>query len=44
MIEGAPLPEGLDALPDFKRSDFPLDELGTHQSEAQEIYDKAGWN
>ena len=44
MIEGTPLPEGLGALPDFKKSDFPLDELGTHQSEAQEIYDTAGWN
>ena len=44
MIEGAPLPEGLADLPDFKKSDFPLEELGTHQSEAQEIYDKAGWN
>ena len=29
---------------DFRKSDFPLEELGTHQSEAQEIYDKAGWN
>lgn len=44
MVEGVALPEGLDALPDFRKSDFPLDELGTHQSEAQEIYDRAGWN
>ena len=44
MIGGVPLPEGLEALPDFRRSDFPLEELGQHQSEAQEIYDKAGWN
>lgn len=44
MVVGVPLPEGVEALPDFKKSDFPLDELGTHQSEAQEIYDKAGWN
>ena len=44
MIEGVPLPEGLAALPDFKKSDFPLEELGQHQAEAQEIYDNAGWN
>ena len=44
MVEGVPLPEGLEALPDFRKSDFPLEELGTHQAEAQEIYDKAGWN
>lgn len=44
MVEGVALPEGLEKLPDFRKSDFPLDELGTHQSEAQEIYDTAGWN
>lgn len=44
MVVGVPLPEGLEALPDFRTSDFPLDELGAHQSEAQEIFDKAGWN
>ena len=44
MVAGVALPEGLEALPDFRKSDFPLDELGTHQSEAQEIYDRAGWN
>ncbi|MEZ5947111.1 extracellular solute-binding protein [Hyphomonas sp.] len=44
IIAGAELPEGLEALPDFRQSDFPLDDLGTYQSEAQEIYDRAGWN
>lgn len=44
MIVGVPLPEGLDALPDFKQSQFPLQQLGENQAEAQEIYDRAGWN
>ena len=44
MVAGVPLPEGLAALPDFKQSDFPLEQLGQNQSEAQEIYDRAGWN
>ncbi len=44
ILAGAPLPEGLSALPAFRQSDFPLDELGTHQAEAQEIFDRAGWN
>jgi iron(III) transport system substrate-binding protein len=44
MLAGVPLPDGLDALPDFKQSDFPLDQLGVNQAEAQEIYDRAGWN
>ncbi|MBU2082870.1 MAG: extracellular solute-binding protein [Alphaproteobacteria bacterium] len=44
MIAGVPLPEGLEALPEFKQSEFALEQLGVHQSEAQEIYDRAGWN
>ncbi|WP_439619594.1 extracellular solute-binding protein [Hyphomonas sp.] len=44
MVAGVPLPEGLAALPDFKQSDFPLEQLGQNQSEAQKIYDRAGWN
>ena len=44
MIAGVPLPEGLDALPDFKQSQFPLQQLGENQAEAQAIYDRAGWN
>ncbi|MCA8903075.1 MAG: extracellular solute-binding protein [Hyphomonas sp.] len=44
IVAGVDLPKGLEALPDFHQSDFPLEELGTHQAEAQEIYDLAGWN
>tara|TARA_R110000744_G_scaffold34704_1_gene80680 strand:- start:57 stop:1118 length:1062 start_codon:yes stop_codon:yes gene_type:complete len=44
MIVGVSLPEGLDTLPDFKQSQFPLQQLGENQAEAQEIYDRAGWN
>ena len=44
MVAGMPLPAGLEQLPDFKPSEFPLQELGEHQAEAQEIYDRAGWN
>lgn len=44
IVAGVDMPEGLDALPAFRQSDFPLDELGAHQAEAQEIYDRAGWN
>ena len=44
MVAGVPLPEGLSALPEFKQSEFPLEQLGKNQNEAQEIYDRAGWN
>jgi iron(III) transport system substrate-binding protein len=44
MIAGTVLPPGLAALPPFKQSDFPLGQLGANQAEAQEIFDRAGWN
>lgn len=44
MVAGVPLPDGLAALPEFRQSDFPLEQLGKNQSEAQAIYDRAGWN
>jgi iron(III) transport system substrate-binding protein len=44
ILAGAPLPEGLEQLPEFRASDFPLDALGRHQAEAQSIYDRAGWH
>lgn len=44
IVAGVPLPEGLEALPQFRESDFPLDQLGVHQAEAQAIFDRAGWN
>lgn len=44
IIAGAPVPEGLEALPNFKQSDFPLSQLGENQPEAQAIFDRAGWN
>lgn len=44
IVAGASMPEGLEQLPGFKESDFPLSDLGTHQAEAQAIFDRAGWN
>ncbi len=44
LIDGAPLPDGLEGLPGFRASDFPLEELGARQSEAQAIFDRAGWH
>ena len=44
IVAGAPNPEGLEILPGFKQSDFPLSELGAYQAEAQAIFDRAGWN
>jgi iron(III) transport system substrate-binding protein len=44
IVAGAPIPEGLELLPSFKQSDYPLTELGTNQAEAQAIFDRAGWN
>ena len=44
IVAGVDYPEGLDLLPGFKASDYPLTELGTNQAEAQAIFDRAGWN
>ncbi|MEO9970674.1 MAG: extracellular solute-binding protein [Hyphomonadaceae bacterium] len=43
IVEGTPLPTGLETLPDFISSDVPMLKLGENQSLAQTIYDKAGW-
>jgi len=44
IVAGAKLPAGLETLPQFKESDMPLSVFGERQSEAQKIYDRAGWN
>lgn len=44
VVAGTPVPEGLEVLPEFRQSDYPLSELGTNQGEAQAIFDRAGWN
>ncbi len=44
IVAGVPLPAGLEALPAFRESDFPLAKLGSYQAEAQAIFDRAGWN
>lgn len=44
IVEGVALPEGLESLPAFKESNMPLSVFGERQSEAQKIYDRAGWN
>lgn len=44
IIASAIQPTGLSDLPEFKESNFPLSKLGEAQSQAQAIYDRAGWN
>ena len=44
LIDGAPLPDGVDALPAFTPSDTALDIYGENQAEAQRLFDLAGWN
>ncbi|MEO1553976.1 MAG: extracellular solute-binding protein [Pseudomonadota bacterium] len=44
LIEGAPLPMGVEALPNFSPSDTALDIYGENQAEAQRLFDLAGWN
>lgn len=44
ILAGAPLPAGLEQLPDFRQSDFPVQKLGGYQAGAQAIFDRAGWN
>lgn len=44
MIEGVPLPDGLEDLPNFVESAVALTKLGENQADAQAIYDRAGWN
>ncbi|MFN4184098.1 MAG: extracellular solute-binding protein [Hyphomonas sp.] len=44
VVTGAAMPAGLEQVTGFRESDFPLSELGTHQAEAQAIFDRAGWN
>lgn len=44
IASGVALPAGLEALPEFKQSQMPLTVFGERQSEAQQIFDRAGWN
>ncbi len=44
VIAGAPLPAGLELIPAFKESDYPLVQLGETQAQAQTLFDLAGWN
>ena len=44
LLAGAPLPDGVDRLPDFTPSDTALDVYGENQAEAQRLFDLAGWN
>lgn len=43
IVEGVPLPEGLEVLPPIDASNTPLDQLGPKQSQARKIYIEAGW-
>ncbi len=44
LVEGVPLPEGLETLPAFEESDLQLTVLGARQSEAQSVFLNAGWD
>lgn len=44
LTDGAPLPDGVDALPSFTPSDTALDIYGENQADAQRLFDLAGWN
>ena len=44
IVAGVDYPQGLELLPGFKTSDYPLSDLGANQAEAQAIFDRAGWN
>ena len=44
LLDGAPLPEGVDKVPAFTASDTALDIYGENQAEAQRLFDLAGWN
>lgn len=44
LLDAAEQPEGLDLLPAFTESDYPLSKLGETQGAAQAIFDRAGWN
>lgn len=43
IVEGVPLPEGLELLPPIEASNTPLDQLGPEQAQARKIYIEAGW-
>jgi len=43
MIDGVPLPSGLETLPEFETSDVSLTLFGENQIKAQTLYDRAGW-
>ena len=44
LLEGAPLPAGVDKVPAFTPSDTSLEIYGENQAEAQRLFDLAGWN
>lgn len=44
IVEGVPLPAGLETLPDFTASEISLDALGPLQGDAQKLYTAAGWD
>lgn len=43
IVEGVPLPAGLEVLPPIEPSNTPLDQLGPKQAQARKIYIEAGW-
>lgn len=44
LLDGSPLPEGVENVPEFTASDTSLEVYGENQAEAQRLFDLAGWN
>lgn len=44
LLDGSPLPDGVENVPDFVASDVNLETYGENQAEAQRLFDLAGWN
>lgn len=44
LLDGSPLPDGVENVPDFTASDANLEIYGENQAEAQRLFDLAGWN
>lgn len=43
IVDGVPLPAGLETLPTIEASKTPLDLLGPKQAQARKLYIEAGW-
>ena len=44
LLDGSPLPDGVENVPEFVASGTSLEVYGENQAEAQRLFDLAGWN